>query len=92
LYVVCFFKDSTLQTPTTLSIEERRVQESIDRLDRQLRGIFFYLFKHRESVYFIQKFKQEIDLIPVQDYKSKNDYFIDFFHKIFSFIFRNQKR
>jgi hypothetical protein len=36
----CFFsEDTTLQTPTTLSIEERRVQESIDRLDRQLRGI-----------------------------------------------------
>lgn len=24
--------------PTTLSIEERRVQESLDRLDRQLKG------------------------------------------------------
>jgi hypothetical protein len=45
-----FFKDSTLQTPTTLSIEERRVQESIDRLDRQLKGCiqssFINSFKH----------------------------------------------
>ncbi|CAF3752835.1 unnamed protein product [Rotaria sordida] len=33
-------KNSTLQTtPTTLSIEERRVQESLDRLDRQLKEV-----------------------------------------------------
>ncbi|UJR30254.1 hypothetical protein I4U23_017792 [Adineta vaga] len=30
-------KHITTHTPTTLSIEERRVQESIDRLDRQLK-------------------------------------------------------
>ncbi|CAF1014955.1 unnamed protein product [Rotaria sp. Silwood1] len=33
-------KNSTLQTaPTTLSIEERRVQESLERLDRQLKEV-----------------------------------------------------
>ncbi|CAF1134151.1 unnamed protein product [Adineta ricciae] len=30
-------KNTTTHVPTTLSIEERRVQESIDRLDRQLK-------------------------------------------------------
>ncbi|CAF0852586.1 unnamed protein product [Adineta steineri] len=32
-------KNNTLQTPTTLSIEERRVQESIDRLDQRLKEV-----------------------------------------------------
>ena len=73
-------------------MEERRVQESIDRLDQQLRGLFFDLLELKKISFFIQKFNHELVQIPVQDFKSKTKEKLQHLSFIFLFYSRNQKR